>query len=47
MSDPETPATGAVTLVRTLRRYAAQATSRSVEVLPIEVPAWRFYRLHP
>lgn len=47
MGDPETAATGAVMRVGTLRRYAAQAGFRSVEVLPIETPAWRFYRLHP
>ena len=47
MGDPQTPATGAVMRVGTLRRYAAQAGFRSVEVLPIETPAWRFYRLHP
>ena len=47
MGDPETAATGAVMRVDTLRRYAAQAGFRSVEVLPIETPAWRFYRLDP
>ncbi len=47
MGDPQTAATGAVMRVGTLRRYAAQAGFRSVEVLPIETPAWRFYRLHP
>ena len=47
MGDPQTAATGAVMRVSTLRRYAADAGFRSVEVLPIETPAWRFYRLHP
>jgi hypothetical protein len=46
MGDPEIAATGAVMRVGTLRRYAAEAGFRSVEVLPIETPAWRFYRLH-
>ena len=47
MGDPQTAATGAVMRLSTLRRYAADAGFRSVEVLPIETPAWRFYRLHP
>jgi hypothetical protein len=47
MGDPETAATGAVMRVGTLRRYAAEAGFRSVEVLPIDTPEWRFYRLHP
>ncbi len=47
MGDPQTAATGAVMRVSTLRRYAADAGFRSVEVLPIETPAWRFYRLYP
>ena len=47
MGDPETVATGAVMRVGTLRRYAAEAGFRSVEVLPIDTPEWRFYRLHP
>jgi hypothetical protein len=31
----------------TLRRYAAEAGFRTVEVLPIETDYWRFYRLVP
>jgi ubiquinone/menaquinone biosynthesis C-methylase UbiE len=47
MGDPETSATGAVMRTAVLRRYAEQAGFRSVEVLPIDTPEWRFYRLHP
>ena len=47
MGDPKTAATGAVMRIGTLRRYAAEAGFRSVEVLPIDTPEWRFYRLHP
>jgi ubiquinone/menaquinone biosynthesis C-methylase UbiE len=47
MGDPYTSATGAVMRTATLRRYAQQAGFRTVEVLPISTPAWRFYRLHP
>ena len=47
MGDPGTAATGAVMRPATLRRYAAEAGFRSVEVLPLETPAWRFYRLTP
>jgi hypothetical protein len=31
----------------TVRRYAADAGFREVEVLPIENDFWRFYRLVP
>jgi len=47
MGDPRTAATGAVMRTATLRRYAEEAGFRGVEVLPIETPAWRFYRLYP
>jgi SAM-dependent methyltransferase len=47
MGDPQTAATGAVLRLGTLRRYAEEAGYRAVEVLPIENPEWRFYRLHP
>lgn len=47
MGDPHTAATGAVMRPATLRRYAEEAGFGSVEVLPIQTPAWRFYRLHP
>jgi hypothetical protein len=46
MGDPKTAATGAVMRIGTLRRYAAQAGFGSVEVLPLDTPEWRFYRLH-
>jgi 2-polyprenyl-3-methyl-5-hydroxy-6-metoxy-1,4-benzoquinol methylase len=44
----EQPSAGTGTVMRpdTLRRYAAQAGFREVEILPIESPFWRFYRLH-
>jgi SAM-dependent methyltransferase len=47
MGDERTAATGAVMRLSTLRRYAMEAGFREVEVLPIEAPEWRFYRLHP
>jgi 2-polyprenyl-3-methyl-5-hydroxy-6-metoxy-1,4-benzoquinol methylase len=47
MGDPETSATGAVMRTATLRRYAEEAGFRTVEVLPIDTPDWRLYRLHP
>ena len=47
MGDPRTAATGAVMRAATLRRYAQEACFRGVEVLPLETPAWRIYRLTP
>jgi len=47
MGDPGTAATGAVMRPATLRRYAQEAGFRGVEVLPLETPAWHFYRLTP
>jgi 2-polyprenyl-3-methyl-5-hydroxy-6-metoxy-1,4-benzoquinol methylase len=47
MGDPQTAATGAVMRTATLRRYAEQAGFHSVDVLPIQTPTWRFYRLRP
>jgi 2-polyprenyl-3-methyl-5-hydroxy-6-metoxy-1,4-benzoquinol methylase len=47
MGDPGTAATGAVMRPATLRRYAQEAGFRGVEILPLETPAWRFYRLTP
>jgi 2-polyprenyl-3-methyl-5-hydroxy-6-metoxy-1,4-benzoquinol methylase len=47
MGDPETAATGAVMRPATLRRYAAEAGFRKVEILPIETDYWLFYRLWP
>jgi SAM-dependent methyltransferase len=44
----ENPAgTGTVIRTDTVRRYAADAGFREVEVLPIENDFWRFYRLVP
>jgi SAM-dependent methyltransferase len=47
MGDPRTAATGAVMRPPTLRRYAREAGFPEVEVLPLETPFWRFYRLLP
>ena len=47
MGDAGTAATGAVMRPATLRRYAQEAGFRGVEVLPLETPTWRFYRLTP
>jgi SAM-dependent methyltransferase len=47
MGDPETAATGAVMRPATLRSYAEAAGFARVDVLPIETPYWRFYRLVP
>jgi 2-polyprenyl-3-methyl-5-hydroxy-6-metoxy-1,4-benzoquinol methylase len=47
MGDPETSATGAVMRTATLARYATEAGFRTVEVLPIQTPTWRFHRLAP
>ena len=47
MGDPETAATGAVMRPATLRRYAAEAGFRDVEILPLRSDSWRFYRLNP
>ena len=47
MGDPRTAATGAVMRASTVRRYAAEAGFRAVEVLPIDDEWWRFYRLLP
>lgn len=43
----ESPSAGTGTVMRppTLRRYAAEAGFRDVEILPIENDFWRFYRL--
>jgi 2-polyprenyl-3-methyl-5-hydroxy-6-metoxy-1,4-benzoquinol methylase len=45
----ETPSaqTGTVMRPETLRRYASAAGFRSVEILPVDFPYWRFYRLVP
>ena len=47
MDDPGSAATGTVMRAPTVRRYAADAGFREVEILPIETDYWRFYRLVP
>jgi 2-polyprenyl-3-methyl-5-hydroxy-6-metoxy-1,4-benzoquinol methylase len=47
MGDPETAATGAVMRPSTLRGYCLEAGFSRMEVLPIETPFWRFYRIWP
>ena len=44
----EQPSAGTGTVMRpdTLRRYASEAGFREVEILPIEHPFFRFYRLY-
>lgn len=44
---PGAAGTGTVMRPATLREYAAEAGFKSVEILPIENPAWRFYKLVP
>jgi hypothetical protein len=46
MSTPGSAAIGTVMRPDTLRQLASAAGYESVEVLPVEHPAWRFYRLH-
>lgn len=46
MSGRPSAETGTVMRVGTLRNYARKAGFRRVEVLPIEHPFFRFYRLH-
>jgi 2-polyprenyl-3-methyl-5-hydroxy-6-metoxy-1,4-benzoquinol methylase len=45
MGVPGTAATGTVMRPSTLRGYAAEAGFTDVQVLPIDTPSWRFYRL--
>lgn len=45
MAEQPSAATGTVMRPSTLRRYAVEAGFRAVEVLPIEHPFFRFYRL--
>ena len=47
MGDPSSAATGAVLRPSTLRAYALEAGFADMEVLPIDTPFWRFYRLLP
>ncbi len=46
-SEADSACTGTVMRTATLERYAADAGFTSVEVLPIDHDAFRFYRLHP
>jgi hypothetical protein len=45
MADQPSASTGTVMRPETLRRYAADAGFRDVEILSIEHPFFRFYRL--
>ena len=45
MAEQPSAGTGTVMRAETVRRYAAEAGFRGVEVLPIENDFWRFYRL--
>ncbi len=47
MAFPDSAATGTVMTPSTLRRYASEAGFRTVDILPIENPMFRFYRLTP
>src|SRR5215831_2607846 len=47
MGDPGTAATGAVMRPATLHRYATEAGFGTVQVLPLDTDAWRFYLLTP
>ena len=45
--DTDSEVVGAVMRPATLRHIAASAGFESVDVLPIEHPFWKFYRLNP
>jgi SAM-dependent methyltransferase len=47
LADAPSVGTGTVMRSGTLRRYAAEAGFRDVQVVPIEHDLWRFYRLVP
>jgi SAM-dependent methyltransferase len=47
LADDPSVGTGTVMRPDVLRRYAAEAGYRRVDVLPIEADFWRFYRLTP
>jgi SAM-dependent methyltransferase len=47
MTSPGSAATGTVMPLSVLQRYAREAGFARVDVLPIENPVWRFYRLTP
>lgn len=44
---PDSAKTGTIMSVSIMKRYAESAGFTEVEVLPIENPFWRFYRLNP
>jgi hypothetical protein len=44
---PDSAATGAVMSASKLEGYAKKAGFSRVDVLPIDNPLWRFYRLTP
>ena len=46
MADQPSAAIGTVMRAGTFRRYASEAGFLSVEILPVEAPGKRFYRLH-
>jgi 2-polyprenyl-3-methyl-5-hydroxy-6-metoxy-1,4-benzoquinol methylase len=45
--EPDSAGTGTVLRPDTLRRYATDAGFTQMDVLPIDNPFWRFYRLRP
>ena len=45
--DADSAGTGTALRTDMLRRYAAEAGFTRVDVLPINNPFWRFYRLRP
>jgi hypothetical protein len=47
MEYPDSAATGAVMPALKLEDYAKKAGFSRVDVLPIDNPLWRFYRLFP
>lgn len=47
MAEQPSAATGTVMRPPTLRRYAAEAGFRTVEILPVDNDFWTFYQLTP
>lgn len=45
MADQPSAGTGTVMRVSTLRRYAVEAGFRNLEILPVDHPFFRFYRM--
>jgi hypothetical protein len=45
--DADSEVIGAVLRPARLRELAAEAGFRTVDIMPIDHPFWRFYRLHP